>query len=149
MKTQGWGLKGRSSAYVHSFCYFHIPARPNPATVHVNSVVDVHGFYVLRPVFGSAGFTLDLEMKGFQYGVCWATDIRSVLSLSGDTQGRYDGLQGLQFVMEVGGGDPFIVRVSAKLRAQARRGGALAVGDFGMANGNFIRRLYVNTLSAD
>lgn len=149
VEAYGQGSKGWRSAYVHSFCYFVIPARPNPATVHVYSLVDVHGFYVLRSVVGLAGFSLDLEMKGFQYGWSWASATSSVLSLSGDTMGRYDGHRHLQFVMPVGGGDPFIVRISAKLRARARRGGALAVGDFRTGAGNFIRTIYVNTYSAD
>lgn len=145
VEAYGQGLKGWRSAYVHSFCYFVIPARPNPATVHVYSLVDVHGFYVLRSVVGEAGFSLDLEMKGFQYGWSWASATSNVLSLSGDTMGRYDGHRHLQFVMPVGGGDPFIVRISAKLRARAKRGGALAVGDFGTGAGNLIKRIYVNT----
>ena len=150
VEAYGQDLKGWRSAYLHSYCYFHIPARPNPTTVQVYAAVDVHGFYILRSgPFGSAAFSLDLEMKGFQYNHCWATDIRSVLNLSGDTMGRYDDHRHLQFVMPVGGGDPFTVRVSAKLRARARMGGAEAVGDFGMGNGNFIKRIYVNTYSED
>ena len=88
-------------------------------------------------------------MKGYQYNVCWDTDTQSVLNKSGATIGRHDGSRVLQFVMAVGGGDPFTVRVSAKLRAWAIKGGAEAVGDFGMGNGNFINRLYVNTSSED
>lgn len=149
VEAYGQGVKGWRSAFVHSWCYFHIPARPNPATVHVYSLVDVHGLYVLQSGIGSAALSLDLEMKGFQYGWSWASATSNVLSLSGDTMGRYDDHRHLQFVMPVGGGDPFWVRISAKLRARARRGGALAVGDFATGVGNFIRTIYVNTYSAD
>jgi len=88
-------------------------------------------------------------MKGFQYGWSWASAMSNVLSLSGDTMGRYDGHRHLQFVIPVGGGDPFWVRVSAKLRARVRRGEALAVGDFAAGAGNLIRTINVNTYSAD
>jgi len=146
VEARGQGSKGWRSAFVHSWCYFDIPARPTAATVHVDALVNVHGFYVLRPATGSARVTLELEMKGFQYGYSWATATSSVLNLSGDTMGRYDATRSLQFDMPVGA-DPFVVRISAKLRARAKRGGALAVGDFATGAGNFIKTIYVNTYS--
>jgi hypothetical protein len=146
VEAYGYGSKGWSSAYLHAWCYFDIPARPGPATVDVYTLVRVHGFYVLRPSGGSASFTLDLEMKGYQYGWSWASASSSVLNLSGDTMGRFDEIRSLHFVMPVGA-DPFLVRVSAKLRATAKRGGALAVGDFATGAGNYIKPLWVNTYS--
>lgn len=148
VETYGQGVKGVRLAQVRSRCYFHIGARPNPAMVHIDTLVDVHGFYVLQAgVAGSALVTLDLEARGFQYGWSWGSALDSVLSLSGDTMGRYDGMRHLHFEMPAGGGDPLLVRVMAKLTAWAKRGGALAVGDFATGAGNRIRTIYVNTYS--
>lgn len=145
-QAPGYGTKGKSQAYLHSWCYFDIPARVNPATVHVDALVYVHGFYINRPSAGSATVSLELEMKGYQYGWSWATATSSVVNLSGDSMGRFDGARTLQFQMPVGA-DPFLVRVSAKLRAYGKRGGALGVVDFGTGAGNYIKTVYVNTHS--
>ncbi len=146
----GQGLKGWRSAYVHSWCWFDIPARPHATTVTVYSLVDLHGFYILRPAtaMAAAEFSLELEMTGWQYGWSWASATLPVLSLSGDHTGRYDAMRTLQFTMPVGA-DPFQVRVSAKLKASAKGGGSLAVGNFATAAGNFIKTFWVNTYSPD
>jgi hypothetical protein len=148
VEAHGQGLSGRRTAFVHCWCYFNIPGRPAPANVTVLVRVLVHGFYVLRAATGSATFSLDVEARGYQYGWSWASATSPVLSLSGDTMGRHDGVTNLQFVMPTGA-DPFLVRVSAKLKAQAKEGGALAVGDFGTQAGNLIRTTWVNTFSPD
>jgi hypothetical protein len=146
VEASGRGSSGWRSAFVHCWCYFNIPARPAPANVTVYVWVPVHGFYILRSATGSARFSLDLEAKGYQYGYSWAKDTVRVLNLSGNTMGRYDAGESLQFVMPVGA-DPFLVRVSAKLRATVKGGGTLAVGDFATGAGNFIKVVYVNTWS--
>jgi hypothetical protein len=101
---------------------------------------------VLRSATGSATFRLAVKAEGFQYGFSWGSASSTVLNLSGDTMGRYDGHEFLEFLMPVGA-DPFVVRVSAKLTATAKTGGALAVGDFATGAGNYIETVYVNTLS--
>jgi len=91
---------------------------------------------------------LTLEAKGYQYGYSWASATLPVLNLSGDAMDRYDNTKHLQFVMPVGA-DPFLVRVSAKLRATAKSGGTLALGDFATGAGNYIKTTWVNTYSPD
>jgi len=148
VEARGQGWSGWRSAYVHCWCYFNIPARSAPANVTVYVRMPVHGFYILRSATGTAQFSLELEARGYQYGWSWASTILPVLNLSGDTMGRHDANKYLQFVMPVGA-DPFLVRVSAKLRARAKMGGALAVGDFATGAGNLIKTTWVNTYSAD
>lgn len=144
----GQRASGWRKAYVHCWCYFNIPARFAPANVTVYVRMSVHGFYILRSAMGSAAFSLELEAKGYQYGWPWASATLPVINLSGDTMGRHDAYENLQFVMPVGA-DPFVVRVSAKLRARAKMGGALAVGDFATSAGNLIKTIWVNTYSPD
>jgi len=148
VEARGHGSNGIGSAIVRCWCYFNIPGRPAPANVTVYVRIPVHGFYILRSPAGSATFSLALEAEGYQYSWPWAKATSTVLNLSGNTMGRYDANQYLQFVMPVGA-DPFLVRVSAKLIATAKSGGTLAVGDFATGAGNFIRTSWVNTYSPD
>ena len=148
VEARGQASRGWRMAFVHCWCYFNIRARPAAANVTVYVRVPVHGFYILRSATGSAAFSLGLEATGYQYGYSWARATLPVLNLSGDTMGRYDASESLQFVMPVGA-DPFLVRVSAKLRAWAKSGGTLALGDFATLAGNFIKTTWVNTYSRD
>jgi hypothetical protein len=145
-KAEGQGAMGRRWARLDSWCDFDIPARPTHATVNVSALVAVHGFYVLNRGTQWATFSLDLEMTGYQYGVAWASDSIRVLDVHGTDMGRYDANRSLQFVMPVGA-DPFQVRVWAKLRATAKGGGAVSLGDFATGNGNYIRIFWINTYS--
>jgi hypothetical protein len=147
VRAEGQGSMGLRWANLDGRCYFDVPARPTHATVTVYSMVAVHGFYVLSSGSQWARFTLDLEMTGYQYGVAWATDSVRVIDVSGNDLGRYDQNRSLQLTMPVGA-DPFQVKVTAKLRARAKSGGAVSLGDFATGNGNYIRVFWVNTYSA-
>jgi hypothetical protein len=125
---------------------FDVPARPGPATVLVQTYIELHGFYIVRPMTGWANITADLEVTGYQYGYSWASVTSNVLSLNTGAMGRHDNAHFLQFNMPVGA-DPFTVRVKLRLRASAKRGGAFAVGDFGTGAGNYFKVVYVNTYS--
>lgn len=145
VEARGQGSHGWRSAVVDCWCYFDVPARPGPANVEIHVWMNVHGFYVVRSSTGSASFRLEVKTEGFQYGFSWGSASATILNLSGDTMGRYDSPKLLEFLMPVGA-DPFVVRVSAKLTATAKGGGALALGDFGTGAGNYLETVYVNTL---
>ncbi len=147
VKATGTGSKGFSSAEINCELVFDIPARNSPQTVWNDVWVDLHGFYILRPSAGMSGstFSLDLEAQGFQYGYSWASDHKSI-NLSGNATGRVDKSERLGFNMPIGGGDPYQVVVTVKLKATAFAGGALAVGDFQSGAGNYINVVWVNTL---
>jgi hypothetical protein len=146
VRALGKGTNGLRTATVHCWCWFDIPVRTVPANVHVRVPIYVDGFYVLRSATGSASVRLTLRAEGWQYGYSWAQDTRSVLNLSGDTMGRYDDHEILEFLMPVGA-DPWQVRVSAKLTATAKGGGALAEGNFQTGAGNYIKICWANTLA--
>ncbi len=144
----GQGSQGWRTAQVRVYFYFNIAARPQPAMVQVNVLVYLHGLYVLQTgTFGSSQLTLDLEARGYQYGVSWGSATSNVLNLSGHALGRLDTSRVLNFNMPVGQNDPFLVRVCVALDARAKKGGSSAVGDFGTGNGNFITVAYANTYS--
>jgi hypothetical protein len=145
-EAYGQGTIGWRSAYLDAWFDFDVPARPAPATVLVQTYIELHGFYIARPVTGWASVTADLEVAGYQYGYSWGSVASNVLSVSTGTMGRHDKAHFLEFHMPVGA-DPFTVRVALKLRARAKRGGAFAVADFGTGAGNYFRVAYVNTYS--
>ena len=146
VEAYGQGTLGWRSSYAEVWFDFDVPARPAAATVLVKTYVELHGFYIVRPMTGSASFTVDLEVAGYQYGYSWGSITSHVLSLNTGTMGRHDQAHFLDFNMPVGA-DPFTVRVKLKLRATAKRAGAFAVGDFGTGAGNYIRVGWVNTYS--
>jgi hypothetical protein len=149
VEAYGQSSNGWRSAYVHSWLYYDIPARPSTANVTVWIYVPVHGFYVVRKAgFGFSLFSLTIEVEGFQYGFPWGKATKVCVSVSGDNMGRYDANEYMNFVMPTGA-DSFVVRVSAKLRAIAKSGGSIAVGDFGTGAGNYIKNWWVNTHSPD
>lgn len=147
VEAYGQGTMGRRSAYLAAWLDFDVPARPGPATVLIQTYIELHGFYIVRPMTGWASLTADLEVAGYQYGYSWGSVTSHVLSLNTGVMGRHDKAHFLQFNMPVGA-DPFTVRVTLRLRAVAKRGGSFAVGDFGTAAGNYFRVVYVNTYSS-
>jgi hypothetical protein len=146
VEAYGQGTMGYRSASLETWFNFDIPARPAPATVLVQIYIELHGFYLVRPLTGMASLTADLEAAGYQYGYSWGSVTSHILSLNTSNMGRHDQAHFLQFNMPIGA-DPFTVRVALKLRATAKRGGAFSVGDFGTGNGNYFKVLYVNTYS--
>jgi len=148
VKATGTGSKGLSFAEISCVLYFDIPARSKPQTVWNDVWIDLHGFYILRPsagMFGSS-FSLDLDAQGFQYDYSWASDSKSI-NLSGSATGRVDKDEHLNFNMPIGGGDPYQVVVTIRLRATAFAGGSLAVCDFQSGVGNYVNVIWVNTYS--
>ena len=145
-EADGQGATGLRYATTQCWFYFDIPARPGPANVTVQVLMYVHGFYVVRSATGSAAVRLEVKAEGWQYGYSWSSAKSQTLDVSGDTMGRHDGYEFLEFLMPVGA-DPFLVRVSASLQARAKGGGALAAGDFATRASNYIEVAYVNTLS--
>jgi hypothetical protein len=144
VEAYGQGQNGWRSATAEGWLYFDIPARSAPTNVQVHVFINVHGFYIVRRATGSASFNLTLKIEGFQYGYSWNSKTLNVLNISADSMGRQDSSHLLEFTMPVGA-DPFTVRVSAKLTATAKTGGAMAVGDFSTGAGNYIETIYCNT----
>jgi hypothetical protein len=152
VEASGVALLGYGGASTNNYCYFEIPRRPAATQVRVSVCVELHGFYVLTrghtsPFnFALSTLSLDLEAKGFQYGQSWGGATQSALNLNGNAMGRIDEFRYLQFSMPTGA-DPFQVRVSATLKANARTAGSVALGDFATGAGNFIKIHWVNTYS--
>lgn len=144
VEARGQGSNGWRAATAKGWCYFDIPARPVPVNVSVSVKMNLHGFYILRSGTGSATFSLKVRAEGWQYGYSWGSDSSTVLNLSGDNMGRHDAFERLNFSMPIGA-DPFEVRVYLELKATAKSGGALSVGDFATGNGNYIETIYANT----
>jgi hypothetical protein len=147
VEADGQGTMGWRSASLDAWLNFDVPARPAPATALIQTYIELHGFYIVRPMTGWASLIADLEVAGYQYGYSWGSVTSHVLSANTGTMGRHDQAHFLQFNMPVGA-DPFSVRVTLRLRATAKRGGAFAVGDFGTGAGNSFRVVYVNTYSS-
>lgn len=147
IKVYGQGSKGKRNAWVKSWCNFDIPARTKPTTVHVDTLVAVHGSYSLQTSMTTPSkLSLDLRMEGFQYNTSWANANDSVLDLSGDLTGRIDSVRALQFEMPVDAA-PFQVRVKATLKASVKGGGSYSVADFATGSSNYLRIYYINTCS--